>query len=490
MRQLAEVVDFEVLLARDEDLAAREGGAALLVRDRALAGRIGARSPHARLAAWAALRASAETEIPGHRARGAVHLTGSLLALGGAIGGGSAAAALLAYDGRAPVNVLAWLLYVCGLPLALAGLLVLGLIVPSRWLPRAGAAQALLAAVLEPLLRRLPSGARWARRLFGRSAGRAAALQRWLLVGLTQIFTVGFLVAAIGVLLVKVAITDLTFAWSTTLDLSDGQVSALVRGVGAPWQAVLPDAVPSTEAVARSNYRRFVERFRDTEQRTPVDVRIGATWWKWAALAAAVYGLLPRLLLLVFAAWRYRVALARWPALDRPDVAALLARFEEAGGAFSARRAQRSSPSAEAPVPPGDQGHPTTPVAPVSEATIERPGLAVAWGAAAADPELAARALGAPPDAILGAGTDLDLAAEQAVLSAAAERGGPVAVLMPLTEPPIEDVLGFLRELRSVAPRVMLVPLEPAQEGWRAAQANEGWTRALARVRGVEAHGG
>jgi hypothetical protein len=117
-------------------------------------------------------------------------------------------------------------------------------------------------------------------------------------------------------------------------------------------------------------------------------------------------------------------------------------------------------------------------------------GLAVAWGAAAGEPELAARVLDAPPDVVLGAGADLDLSAEREVLSAAAERGGPVTVLMPLSEPPIEDVLGFLRELRSIAPRVVLVPLTKEASGWRSTPADAVWRRALGQVDGVEAHEG
>lgn len=489
VRQLSEVIDFEVLLARDAELAEREGPAALLVRDRALAEQFEVIEPRPRLRRWLAHRSRLETELPGDRARGLVVLFTWILGLLGVVSGAAAAAALLAYDGRTPVNVLAWLLYLAAVPFGLALLLGLGLVIPSRWLPRAGAAQALVAAVLEPLLRRLPHGRQWARALFGRSSGEAAALQRWLFVGLTQLFTLGFLGAALVTLLVEVSINDLTFAWRTTLPLGDDRVTQLVGWVGSPWQAFLPDAVPDAAAVAESNYRRFVDRFRDTDTRSPVDVAIGASWWMWSAMAVLVYGVLPRIAFLVLAGWRYRRALAAWPALDRPDVATLLARFEDTGGAFSARRLRDGPPlnGVAAEAPPETEATEAPPLADPAESAS---GLAVAWGAAAAEPESAARALDDIPETVLGAGTDLDLAAERAVLSAAAARGGPVTVLMPLSEPPIEDVLGFLRELRSVAPQVTLVSVDRVDEGWRMTTPDDAWRRALDRVRGVEAHEG
>lgn len=492
VHHLSEVVDFEVLLARDDELAAREGASALLVRDRTLGAQLLAERPHGQLRAWLGRRRSVERDLPGDRASTLITLVGWGLLLLGVAAGASTAAALLAYDGRSPVNVLAWLLYMAAVPLFLALVLVVGLLVPKRWFARAGAAQVLLGAILEPLLRRLPGGDRWARTLFGRQAS-ASGLQRWMLVGLTQVFSLGFLGAALAALLIKVAITDLTFSWSTTLDLSDQHVTQMVDMLATPWADLVPGAVPNEEAVAQSNYRRFVDRFRDTDQRTPVDAAIGATWWKLCAASVIVYGLLPRLLLLLVSLWRWRAALARWPSLDRPDVHALLDRLEDPGGTFVPR--QPTPPQDEVlsqpTLPAQDRGPPTTPSPPAS---LEMPAppqedlrtLTVAWGMAAADLEAVSMAFGAEPSSVMSAGADLDLSAERRVLSAAAEEGGPVTVLMPMAEPPVEDVLGFLRELRSVSPRVEIVPLKRSNGQWRTSSTDSSWSKALARVRGVE----
>lgn len=485
MQRLAEVVDFEALLSRDEALAAQDGTAALVVRDRALAPQLGEGPIPERLERWTGARRRIETDLPGSKAHALVTIVAWVLGILGAAVGASASAGLLAYDGRSPVNVLAFLLYTTGIPFALGVLLILGLLVPARFLPHAGAGQALLASVVEPLLARLPGASHWAPIVFGRHGG--AGLRRALLVGLTQIFTLTYLTGAIVMLFVKITITDLTFSWSTTLDLSDAEVTSMVQGLAAPWADIIPSAVPDESAVAQSNYRRFIDRFRDTNQRTAVDATVGATWWKLSLMAMLVYGVLPRALLLAWARFKWRRELRRWPNTGRPEVSALLDRLGADGGAFSSRRTIKlevSGPSSPAEAARGDGSEPTLP-SPAGKAL--GPPMVVLWGAAAADRERALGALPHPPDLILTAGADLDLEAEQRALERAAERGGPVQVLIPLTEPPIEDVLGFLRELRAVTSEVLVVAIQKDGEGWQTTTVDDVWTRALTRVRGVEA---
>lgn len=480
MRQLSEVVDFEALLARDRRQAARDGTMALAVRDRALAEKLPAEPPRARLTAWVEARRDLEESLPGLRAQGLVTLLGwALLGLGLAAGVGTATA-LLAYDGRSPINVLAWLFYLAFVPLALGVILLLGLLVPNRWMPRAGAAQALLGALVEPLLRRLPEGPDWVGRLLGRATG-GAALQRWLLVGLTQVLTLGFLLAALATLLVKVTLTDLTFSWSTTLDVKEAQVTQLVEVVAAPWAAMLPSAVPNEADVAATNYQRFVERFRDTPERRAVDPSVGAKWWKLCAAAVLVYGVFPRILFLILSWWQWRKAVRGWPRLDRPGVRGLLERFEDSGGSFVVR-SRGSSDRDEEPDFEPEANVPT-------DLPSITPGLVIAWGAAAgAEPEALEEVVPMPAGTEkLGVGLDLDLDAEQAALTRAAALAAPALVLMPLDEPPVEDVLAFLRELRSVTPVVQVLGVESSPGGWTGAPLDPGWRKALARLEGVEA---
>lgn len=477
MKRLADVVDFEALLARDQAQAARDGSRALAIRDRALMANHLELSDAQRLEAWTEARRQTEDNLPGERALGLVSLVGWLLLAVGLAAGAGTGTALLAYDGKSPINVLAWLLYTAALPFALGVVLVLGLLLPARWFSRAGAAQALIGAIVQPLLRRLPDGARWVRRLFGGDRGRR--LQRWLLVALTQIFTLGFVLAVGITLLVKVTITDLTFSWSTSLQLNDSQVTKAVEIIAAPWAWLYPDAVPDAEAVAASNYRRFIDRFRGTDARTAVDLAIGAKWWKLCAAAVLFYGLLPRILLLLLSAWRWQAALSGWPDPERPEVQALLDRFDDRGGLF-ARRSTEPEPEAE--VEPEPKPEPE-PVAAYAAAYT----LCVAWGEAAREPETVAEAIGAPAEATrAGAGFELDLDAEAAVLEQAATLGGSVLVAMPAGEPPIEDVLAFLRELRTVTPSVHVTSVDQTDAGWQRVPFGPGWQSALRKVEGVE----
>lgn len=490
VQHLSEVVDFEVLIARDEELAAQEGTSALVARDKALGSQLKGGPPQRRMRAWLEARRVNERDLPGARASLFVRLAGWVLGLIGFAIGVSTASALLAYDGKTPVNVLAWLVGAAGLPFLLALVLVIGLLVPRAYAPWGGLGQSLVASVLEPLLRRLPGNPRWTEVVLGRGARGGHDLEKWLVMVLTQVFSLAFTTAVIVTLVLKVIVSDLTFGWGTTLDLDDPEVAAIVGVVSSPWSGALPGAVPDEEAVRQSNYRRFVDRFRDTEHRAAVPTEVSARWWRFCAIAVLFYGVLPRVLLLMFSVWRWRAALARWPRTDRPSVHALLERLDGKGGAFEVRAENTAAPGVleteapDLPLAPGDSGSDTQPASPADSGP---PPLVVAWGSAAAQLGRAARALGLEEDGVLTAGADLDLSAEEAVLEEAASRKGPVRVLIPLTEPPIEDVLTFLRELRSVAPIVTVVPLTAEGGEWRPARADSIWSKALGRVRGVTA---
>lgn len=476
MRNLAELVNFEVLLARDAEAAARDGPASLQVRDETLAPQLSAGTPHERLSRWTQARLHVDPVSTGHQAAQGLQILGWILAGLGSVLGASAASALLAYDGQAPINVLAWLLYTAMIPFALACVLGVGLLLPPSWWPRAGFAQAAVAALATPLLRRLTDRTI---SVWLSEGGPGQGLQRWLWVGMTQVFTLGYLAAAATVLVVRVATSDLAFSWGTTLQVDDGQVAAWVRTVGTPWASIWPGAVPDPEAVAASNYSRFVARYDGTDQRAPVPTAVSAAWWQFSLAAILTYGVLPRLALAGWSRRRWRGQVARWPDLNRPEVQVILQRLGGSGGFIY--REGRSEPIEleSAPELPA-QGPARDPTASL---------LAVAWGAAAADPHRTATTAGLTPDQAVGAGASLDLSAEERALQAAARHGGPVVVLMPEDEPPIEDVLSFLRELRTVAPRVFLRPVRTSgghPPCWETTDPPAPWLRALRRIDGVE----
>ncbi|MBX2810978.1 MAG: DUF2868 domain-containing protein [Myxococcales bacterium] len=506
MQHLSEVIDFEVLMERDADRAAQDGNTALIIRDRALGEQLPQGSPLTRLRYWLENRRRVEIDLPGESAANLISLLGWALLILGALAGASCGAALLAYDGKSPINVMAWLLYVAGIPFVFALFLILGLMMPRRFLSRAGPVQALLGTLIQPLLRRLPGGIRWTQSVFGRSSG----IERWLLVGLTQVFTIGFLFAAIITLLVKVVITDLAFSWSTTLHLRNEQVAKVVQVVSSPWKGMVPLAVPDARAIEQSNYNRYIDDFtpnapgdnaiqssithRSYRRRSSVDPVTSTRWWMFCAAAVVCYGLIPRFILLLLSMWCWQRTLAKWPDLKRADVSSLMQRLNNTHpeGVFTPRRTSDIVEPYSTPDPPV----PSAKITPVSaeepsgadtaEAQHQQPPLlTVVWGSAAADRQAAAAALMPPPQEVMSAGADLDLSAERKVLEHAANQQQSVQVLIPLTEPPVEDVLSFLRELVAVAPAVDIVPIERRENTWHHATIDNLWTRALARVQGV-----
>ena len=113
---------------------------------------------------------------------------------------------------------------------------------------------------------------------------------------------------------------------------------------------------------------------------------------------------------------------------------------------------------------------------------------AIGWGEAGDEVD-ALHGLIAPADLSWhAAGCALDVHADDAVVAAVAGAGGGVAVLMPSTEPPTQEVLGFVRALTHVTAPVSLTMIErTAAGGWQQAPFTEHWQQALAQLPGVQA---
>lgn len=256
-----------------------------------------------------------------------------LLVLLGLVLGIGAASAALAYDGSHPVNLIAVLMLLVGLP-GLFLLLSL-LLLPGR-IPGFGWLQQLLASLnLGQWL------TRWLRykiataddssghapnaiglsALNGWQASRSAAgrVGKWLMLTVSQSFTIGYFLGALTALFALVSFTDLAFGWSTTLELSPQSVVRSVQASAAPWASVLPQAAPSSELILQSQYFRAAGAPSNAQQ-------LGA-WWPYLVMCLLVYGLLPRLVLLLLSRWRLRSATQQL-LLDDPQVTALLDRLQ------------------------------------------------------------------------------------------------------------------------------------------------------------------
>jgi hypothetical protein len=392
------------------------------------------------------------------------------MAVGGGIVGITVALAAFAYDGSQPVNVVRLLALLVGMQLVL--LVFTLLLLPGR-VPGLGHLQELLSALnpgawAEGVFRKLAHAPPEVARLFDLHAPRAAAVRfaKWQMLYWSQTAAVTFNCAALVTALMLVTFSDLAFGWSTTLETDPADVTRVVRQIAAPWAALAPTAVPSAELVEQSQFFRLEGA---DAARSP---RALGAWWPFTMLAIVTYGLLPRLVLLGFAAHRLRAA-NRSLLLDNPAVTALLDRM--------------ASPEIETaadehdPVPTEESG-----VAPVATRPITGSARAVVWqNSLRADSarDYARRHLGLDVTSVSEAGAG-ELAADRAALEHVAAVAETVIVFTPAWEPPQLELLDFVAEVRRRIGRAASIVVAPVPDGPRAVSDVERatWTRAVGRL--------
>ncbi len=283
----------------------------------------------------------ADTTV-GKKCVAAVQLLSWILVTLGLLSGAGVSAAALAYDGSAPVNLLTLLGIMVGLP---ALLLLLTLI--SSTLTAVGLAR--LGTLFGPSF---GSWKRWMMTWIDRTAGTEfhrivgakdtyADLGYWLMIVLSQRFAVAFFAAAMTTAWILVAVTDLAFGWSSTLNIHPESVHRWFTALAAPWQTWLPTAVPSFELVQGSQFFRM-----QTPKDADVVARLG-DWWPFVMMCIAVWGLLPRLLLAAFARWRLHHAGRRF-ILDNAHVTALIDRLSTPSVQYRTTATDSSVPKIDA----------------------------------------------------------------------------------------------------------------------------------------------
>lgn len=411
------------------------------------------------------------------QARSALSVAGLIVFVLGLLSGAVVAAGVFYYDGRSPVNIVAAL----GVFVVLQGLLLLLAVVaalPNGVVGRlpgvSGVQEALRLASPGRLAfvgaRLLPQDMREA---LSAALGRSGAHQRvygrvqlWAILRWSQLYAVAVNLAAAGVFLYLVVVSDLAFSWSTTLDIAPKQFHTITHGLAAPW-FWLDTALPSEQLVQRSFH------YRGTE----FDRELSKSWWPFILTAMLVYGLLPRIISAAVASVRLQRA-TRHALVAMPGAVELLRRVERADG----------NAASEPPT------HDSTPTAATMGALGDRP-MVIDWSGAAGSVARAVELIGAEPSHFEPAGgsrtVEEDRRAIEAVGRSATADG--VAVLVKLWEPPVIETMSFLRELRSalgdgLAVRVLPVATDTSGrvisddpvlvEQWRARVAGLGdpWT--------------
>lgn len=343
-------------------LDAEQDEAALRARDRAayLALSSAPARAEALLVAWLdGLRERSGGPHVGERVAAAQRILAYALALGGAASGWGVAEVLLHFEqGGAPVNVGHYLLVMVGGQLALLLLLSVGLLLRRLWpaLPLAGD----LAQVLRFFVARLQR--LWVHAAGQRFEAEQAAflrartrfglyrdLERYLLLSHTQLFAVCFNLGALASCARLILLSDLAFAWSTSVTaLSAADVHRVCSALAWPFAWLAPEAVPSRALIEHTQYFRLEGRFAGASIGTRGDPALAGGWWPFLVACTVTYGFLPRLVAYGLCALKLRAAERDVP-LDTPAVQRVLARMTTP--ALSTRAREPVEQAAEAARP-------------------------------------------------------------------------------------------------------------------------------------------
>ncbi|HEU4619160.1 MAG TPA: DUF2868 domain-containing protein [Gammaproteobacteria bacterium] len=467
-----DAIDVPLWLERDRDTPYAER----LHRDREIARAIDAATPVERVRAWWRRVEHEEPAGPGRRLEAVRRIVSAAMALLGLFGGSGLALAAFSYNGTEPVNVVKVLAVLVGLQ-SIMLVLTLVLLIPGR-VPLLSALQDAIATInpgafAASIYRRLAHPQSELAPLFGWHPGRATATNRfakWQLLRWSQVAAVAFNVAALATAVLLITFTDLAFGWSTTLSADAETVGRIVRAAAWPWHAVLPGAVPDQELIARSQFFRL----QGSNTFDLAASRELTGWWSFTVLAIATYGLLPRLLLFLFAGARLRAA-ERTLLLEDARVTALLDRMatpEIETAADAADLEQQAGP------PPAGRAPPT----------IAGSAAGVIWSHGVDEPEAAAYArerLGLELAMLIEAGGERALDEDRAAIEALRAAGQrTIVIFTPAWEPPLLEFLDFVAALRRELGAGASILVTPVAEDDRVVTDVESdmWSRAVGRL--------
>ena len=312
---LAEAADIHQWLEQDSTTADLER----LKRDRS----IGQQQPDADpvrrvLLWWQAIERPANSGLGQRVLQVRRNLSWLLLGIGLLVGVGVSSLALT-FEGEYPINLLALLGVLLLLPLLLLLLTLMFCFLQAFGLN----AIALLPHWMSPGRWTLDLFERYVGLQFSGNYGQGDARSRlgfWQVVVFSQWFGVGFYVGSVLALAVLVSVSDLAFGWSTTLAVEPTSIYSLFNAVAVPWASFWPAAAPDAELVEASRIFRLAAP-SGVEQ----VARLGI-WWKYVFMSLLVWGLMPRLSLLLLGSWRFHRA-TRTYLLEHSEVTALIDRL-------------------------------------------------------------------------------------------------------------------------------------------------------------------
>lgn len=339
--------------------------------------------------------------------------------------GFSAMATFLLTSGRGLVNVFMFLLLFVFVQLALC--------VVAAWaMARTMAGRQALVLPVNP--------ARWlvARALPDRRYLREAqSVLRLVFLRYGQELGAIFTLGAVAAFFVVLALSDFTFVWGSTFNLSDSLVEDMTAAMAAPWSAWVPQATVSGDLIFASRFHPAVTTL------SPTNIADMRGWWPFLIMAMVTYALVPRLLLWLLSKSLYRRQ-ARAAFVQLPGSQRVLARMKAPLVKTQAEAAHRTAGRGS------------------DEVTADRRLLLLNWANALAPEDIARfEAFAAVADGnIVNAGLG---SLPQELERLAPRFAGPVEhilVAVKSWEPPLADLADFLGNFASLSRcTVLLVPL-------------------------------
>ncbi|RLA71129.1 MAG: DUF2868 domain-containing protein, partial [Epsilonproteobacteria bacterium] len=209
---------------------------------------------------------------------------------------------LLRYNGNEPVNLLYFLGAVFFLPLLTIAMALLAML-------RANRAGSMLTHL---------SPAYWMERIFifftdkNHEINYRVAINplitNWIIIRRSQEFALAFSLGLFLALMGIVASQDIAFSWSTTLQVTPEAFHQFILMLALPWEAVLPQAVPSLELIEQSHYFRLGGRLNSEMIK---NAALLGEWWKFLLMTTLVYALFLRFILFILASLGLKSALKR-----------------------------------------------------------------------------------------------------------------------------------------------------------------------------------
>jgi len=402
---------------------------------------------------WLDIRRESEAQpLPGSIYAEANRICQLVAGLAGLFAGIGLALSLLDYSGIRPLNVSVYMGAAVFSQILLLCLLVVVLSIraATRSLVHSSVLVMLLGRLLSAVLLKVRKGVRLAggkREALAAAAGLLRGRKRvygslffWPVFILMQGFGVWFNIGLLGATLVKLSGSDVAFGWQSTLQISDRAVFHLVEALAIPWRWVVPPdlAHPSLEAIEGS---RIILKNGIAALATGDLV----SWWPFLCFSVLFYGLLPRLVLLISGTLVKRHLLARLRfdhgACNRLVRAMTSPVFSTAGAPVAA---SGELPGEASPAAAGKAGHAHGGFVALIPEDIgaDSDGLEA----------IAARELSVQVTdrKIIGAGDVDDPAASEAIKAIRNIPGfAGVLVLQEAWQPPIQENLMFLKQLRS-----------------------------------------